>query len=464
MRPNSDIHIMVVDDKRGSREALQKMIAKEGYQVSIAHDTETALEIFGREAAHLVITDLRMPGRDGISLLKEVKRMSSETEVILISGHGTVETAVEAMREGAYDFITKPLERVVVLKAISKAREKQDLTRENADLRAQLRSLSDASGFIGNSAAVREVKELIRQVAPTSANVLILGESGTGKEIVANAIHRSSERAGRPLIKVNCAALPETLLESELFGYERGAFTGAVSRKEGRFFLADEGMLFLDEIGDMPMALQAKILRVLQEGEFERLGGNETLKVDVRIVAASNQDLTEAIAERCFREDLYYRLNVIGIHLVPLRERRGDIPLLVEHFLERFSAKNNQPVNVFSRAAVEAMSNYDWPGNIRELENSVERAVVLGRGEMLTLADLPASVAGESREDDELPVEAGSTVISIPVGTPLAEVERRVILETLRSTGGDKSAAARRLGIATRTIYRKLDQAEQLKS
>jgi two-component system response regulator HydG len=293
---------------------------------------------------------------------------------------------------------------------------------------------------------------------------LILGESGTGKEIVANAIHRSSERAGRPLIKVNCAALPETLLESELFGYERGAFTGAVSRKEGRFFLADEGMLFLDEIGDMPMALQAKILRVLQEGEFERLGGNETLKVDVRIVAASNQDLTEAIAERCFREDLYYRLNVIGIHLVPLRERRGDIPLLVEHFLERFSAKNNQPVNVFSRAAVEAMSNYDWPGNIRELENSVERAVVLGRGEVLTLADLPAGVAGESREDDELPVEAGSTVISIPVGTPLAEVERRVILETLRSTGGDKSAAARRLGIATRTIYRKLDQAEQLKS
>ena len=464
MRPNSDIHIMVVDDKRGSREALQKMIAKEGYQVSIAHDTETALEIFGCEAAHLVITDLRMPGRDGISLLKEVKRMSSETEVILISGHGTVETAVEAMREGAYDFITKPLERVVVLKAISKAREKQDLTRENADLRAQLRSLSDASGFIGNSAAVREVKELIRQVAPTSANVLILGESGTGKEIVANAIHRSSERAGRPFIKVNCAALPETLLESELFGYERGAFTGAVSRKEGRFFLADEGMLFLDEIGDMPMALQAKILRVLQEGEFERLGGNETLKVDVRIVAASNQDLTEAIAERCFREDLYYRLNVIGIHLVPLRERRGDIPLLVEHFLERFSAKNNQPVNVFSRAAVEAMSNYDWPGNIRELENSVERAVVLGRGEVLTLADLPAGVAGESREDDELHVEAGSTVISIPVGTPLAEVERRVILETLRSTGGDKSAAARRLGIATRTIYRKLDQAEQLKS
>jgi two-component system response regulator HydG len=464
MRPNSDIHIMVVDDKRGSREALQKMIAKEDYRVSMAHDTETALEIFGREAAHLVITDLRMPGRDGISLLKEVKRMSPETEVILISGHGTVETAVEAMREGAYDFITKPLERVVVLKAISKAREKQDLTRENADLRAQLQSLSDASGLIGNSAAVREVKELIRQVAPTSANVLILGESGTGKEIVANAIHRSSERAGRPFIKVNCAALPETLLESELFGYERGAFTGAVSRKEGRFFLADGGMLFLDEIGDMPMALQAKILRVLQEGEFERLGGNETLKVDVRIVAASNQDLTEAIAERRFREDLYYRLNVIGIHLVPLRERRGDIPLLVEHFLERFSAKNNQPANVFSRAAVEAMSNYDWPGNIRELENSVERAVVLGRGEMLTLADLPASVAGESREDDELPVEAGSTVISIPVGTPLAEVEHRVILETLRSTGGDKSAAARRLGIATRTIYRKLDQAEQLKS
>lgn len=464
MRANSEIQVMVVDDKRGSREALEKMIAKEDYRVSIAHDAETALEIFDTEPAHLVITDLKMPGMDGISLLKELKRKSPETEVILISGHGTVETAVEAMREGAYDFITKPLERVVVLKAISKAREKQDLIRENADLRAKLQNLTDSHGIIGNSAAIHEVKELIRQVAPTSANVLILGESGTGKELIANAIHKSSEQVGGPFIKVNCAALPETLLESELFGYERGAFTGAVARKEGRFFLADKGMLFLDEIGDMPMPLQAKILRVLQEGEFERLGGNETIKVDVRIVAATNQDLALAIAERRFREDLYYRLNVINIILPPLRDRRSDIPLLVEHFIQRFSAKNNQQVSGFSRDAVEAMSNYDWPGNIRELENTVERAIVLGRNEVLTLDDLSPAITKGSVSDKREAVEAGVPIISIPVGTPLAEVEHRVILETLRSTGGDKSAAARRLGIATRTIYRKLDQAEQLKN
>ncbi|MBT3823298.1 MAG: sigma-54-dependent Fis family transcriptional regulator [Nitrospinaceae bacterium] len=464
MRANSEIQVMVVDDKRGSREALEKMIAKEDYRVSFAHDAETALEIFETEPAHLVITDLKMPGMDGISLLKELKRKSPETEVILISGHGTVETAVEAMREGAYDFITKPLERVVVLKAISKAREKQDLIRENADLRAKLQNLTDSHGIIGNSAAIHEVKELIRQVAPTSANVLILGESGTGKELVANAIHKSSEQVEGPFIKVNCAALPENLLESELFGYERGAFTGAVSRKEGRFFLADKGMLFLDEIGDMPMPLQAKILRVLQEGEFERLGGNETIKVDVRIVAATNQDLALAIAERRFREDLYYRLNVISINLPLLRDRRSDIPLLVEHFIQRFSAKNNQQVSGFSRDAVEAMTNYDWPGNIRELENTVERAIVLGRSEVLTLDDLPPAITKGGVSDETEAVEAGVPIISIPVGTPLAEVEHRVILETLRSTGGDKSAAARRLGIATRTIYRKLDQAEQLKN
>ncbi len=463
MRSNEEIHILVVDDKKGSREALQKMIAKEGYRVSLAHDGETGLELFRQDPASLVITDLRMPGMDGISLLKEVKRMSDGIEVILISGYGTVESAVEAMREGACDFITKPLERALVLKAITKALEKQELQRENADLRAKLRNLRDPSGLIGNSPSVAEVKELIRQVAPTSANVLILGESGTGKELVANAIHNLSDREGKPFIKVNCAALPETLLESELFGYERGAFTGAVTRKEGRFYLADQGMLFLDEVGDMPMSLQAKILRVLQEGEFERLGGNETIKVDVRIIAATNQDLQDAIADRRFREDLYYRLNVINIQLPPLRERRGDIPILVEHFIARFSEKNKQRAYAFSREAVELMSNYDWPGNIRELENTVERAIVLGRDELLTMDDLPPNIVRGAESLDESPVEAGAPVISIPVGTPLSEIEHRVILETLRRTGGDKSAAARQLGIATRTIYRKLDQAESLK-
>ena len=380
MSDHAGARVLVVDDKRGSREALQKMIAKEGFDVAMAHDAETAAEMFGAEPANLVITDLRMPGMDGIGLLKEVKRLSPDTEVILISGAGSIESAVEAMREGAYDFLTKPLERALVLKAIDKALEKQALLRENADLRAQLQSLRDTSGMMGDHPSIRRVKDMVRQVAPTSATVLILGESGTGKELVANALHEGSERAGKAMVKVNCAALPETLLESELFGYERGAFTGAVGRKEGRFKIAHEGTLFLDEIGDMPMVLQPKILRVLQEGEFERVGGTETLKVDARIVASTNADLQTAVAERRFREDLYYRLNVITIYMPALRDRRSDIPLLAEHFLQRFAAKNNRPVLAFSREALDAVSNYHWPGNVRELENMVERAVVLSRG------------------------------------------------------------------------------------
>ena len=448
--------VLVVDDKRGSREALRKMIAKEGFDVAMAHDAETAVGAFGEAPANLVITDLRMPGMDGIELLRRVKRASPDTEVILISGVGSIESAVEAMREGAYDFLTKPLERVVVLKAIDKALEKQALLRENADLRARLRSLVDGSGMIGNHPSILRVKEMVRQVAPASATVLILGESGTGKELVARALHEGSERAGRAMVKVNCAALPETLLESELFGYERGAFTGAASRKEGRFRLAHGGTLFLDEIGDMPLVLQPKILRVLQEGEFERVGGTETLKADARIVASTNADLQTAVAERTFREDLYYRLNVIAIHLPALRDRRSDVPLLAEHFLQRYAAKNNRPVLAFSREALDAMSNHDWPGNVRELENTVERAVVLSRGDVLSVEDLPARVARGADAGEERPA-ADAPLISVAVGAPLADIERRVILETLRHTGGDKSAAARLLGIATRTIYRKLD-------
>ena len=457
MSGREEARVLVVDDKRGSREALRKMIAKEGFDVAMAHDAETAVGAFGEAPANLVITDLRMPGMDGIELLRRVKRASPDTEVILISGVGSIESAVEAMREGAYDFLTKPLERVAVLKAIDKALEKQALLRENADLRARLRSLVDGSGMIGNHPSILRVKEMVRQVAPASATVLILGESGTGKELVARALHEGSERAGRAMVKVNCAALPETLLESELFGYERGAFTGAASRKEGRFRLAHGGTLFLDEIGDMPLVLQPKILRVLQEGEFERVGGTETLKADARIVASTNADLQTAVAERTFREDLYYRLNVIALHLPALRDRRSDVPLLAEHFLQRYAAKNNRPVLAFSREALDAMSNHDWPGNVRELENTVERAVVLSRGDVLTVEDLPARVARGESAGEERPAASDAPLLNVAVGAPLADIERRVILETLRHTGGDKSAAARLLGIATRTIYRKLD-------
>ncbi len=457
MSSRDGARVMVVDDKRGSREALQKMIAKEGFEVAMAHDGQTASEMFDADPVNLVITDLRMPGMGGIGLLKKVKRLSPDTEVILISGAGSIESAVEAMREGAYDFLTKPLERVVVLKAIEKALEKQTLMRENADLRAQLQSLRDTSGILGDHPSIRRVKDMIRQVAPTSATVLVLGESGTGKELVANALHQGSERAGKPLVKVNCAAMPDTLIENELFGHERGAYTGAVGRKEGRFRLAHEGTLFLDEIGDMPLSLQPKILRVIQEGEFERVGGTETLKVDVRIVASTNADLQTAVAERRFREDLYYRLNVVTMEMPSLRERRSDIPLLAEHFLQRLAAKNNRPVLAFSREVLNAMSNYHWPGNVRELENMVERAVVLSRGEMISLGDMPAPLARSEPVNGERSMASGSPLINVEVGTPLAEVELQVILETLRHTGGDKNAAARLLGIATRTIYRKLD-------
>jgi two-component system response regulator HydG len=443
--------VLVADDEVGMRESLVRALRREGFQVVAAEDGTAALEALRRGRVDLLIADLRMPGLDGLDLLRAVKLIAPETEVIVLTGHGTVEEAVDAMKEGAYDFLTKPFDRAPLIRVVRQALERRALILENRSLQRRLDALAEAGDVIGESPAIRAVLALVRQVAPTSATVLIQGESGTGKELVTRALHDLSHRRGRPFVRVNCAALPETLLESELFGYEKGAFTGAVGRKDGRFQLADGGTLLLDEVGDLSLLTQAKLLRVLQEGEFEPLGATRTVKVDVRVVAATNQDLAQLVKEKRFREDLYYRLQVITVTVPPLRDRREDIPLLAQHFLRRFAAKNHRALEGFTEAALGRLIDYTWPGNVRELEHATERAVILGRGPLIDLGDLPEAVSQ---------AEPSARVIPIPLGTPLEEVEQRLIEETLRLTKGNKEVAAKLLGIASRTIYRKLKERE----
>jgi two-component system response regulator HydG len=441
------LRVLVVDDDAAIREALSRTLAKFGYEVVLAEDGQAGLDRLREGEIHILLADLQMPRLSGQELLKAAKTIAPDVEVIVITGHGTVEDAVEAMKEGAYDFITKPFKRVQLERTIRRAAEKQALALQNRRLQARLDELQGAGSIVGTSPVMLKTLELVRQVAPSTATVLIQGESGTGKELIADAIHHGSPRREQAFIKVNCAALPEPLLESELFGHERGAFTGAVARKEGRFELADGGTLFMDEIGDISVAMQAKLLRVLQSGEFERVGGTRTLKVDVRVVAATNTDLAALVREKRFREDLYYRLNVITIQLPPLRDRQEDIPLLAHHFLRRYTVKNAKPLGGFTEEAMDLLQTYAWPGNVRELENAIERAVVLTRSDLITPVDLPETLV---RSDQA----ARHLVISI--GTPLEEVEDRLIDETLRYTKGDKTLAAKLLGIATRTIYRRM--------
>jgi len=407
----------------------------------------------------MVLTDLKMPKMDGVELLKVAKTIRPEVEVILITGYGTVDTAVTAMKDGAYDYIQKPFKPREILKLVRKAMEKQSLVLENRMLQERIKDFQKFEKIVGRSPAMKKVLEIVAQVAPSSATVLIQGESGTGKEVIAQAIHDLSPRANHPFIKVSCAALPETLLEAELFGYERGAFTGAIARKEGRFELANGGTLFLDEIGEVSPTVQVKLLRVLQVGEFERLGGTKTIRADVRLVAATNMNLLEAVEKKVFREDLYSRLNVITLILPPLREREGDIPLLAHHFLEIFKKKNIKDVKGFTQEALEVMLRYPWPRNVRQLENAIERAVVLTKGEMIVPGDLPPeilkAIAGPAGENAALMDEK---TISISLGTPLEIIEKRIIEETLRHSRGDKNVASKILGISARTIYRKMEE------
>jgi two-component system response regulator HydG len=441
--------ILVVDDDLANLASLQRVFEREGLHVLAAEDGKSALEVLRKNRVNVVLTDLMMPGISGTDLLKTARTLAPESEVVLMTAFGTVETAVEAMKDGAYDFITKPFKRVQVVRCVRRALEKQSLLLENRDLKARLETMMQQKDIIGSSMAIKRTIDMVQQVAPSAATVLLQGESGTGKELFARALHRLSPRAERPFIAINCAAIPENIIESELFGYEKGAFTGATARKEGRFKLADGGTLLLDEIGELSPSVQVKLLRALQEGEFERLGGTQTVRVDVRIVAATNKNLAEEVRRGRFREDLFYRLNVITIDLPPLRDRRDDVPLIATHFLRQFCEKNRKEIRGFQRDALDALVSWDWPGNVRELENTIERAVVLCKGDTIRREDLPFAMA--DAEDTHNPQ------ITVTLGTPLEEVEKQLIRETLRMTHGDKRLAAQLLGIATRTIYRKID-------
>ncbi|PWU24556.1 MAG: DNA-binding response regulator [Candidatus Rokuibacteriota bacterium] len=459
--------LLVADDDPAVRESLERALTREGYAVVAAPDGQAALERLQAGGIDLVLSDLRMPGLSGLELLPRAKAVAPEVDFIMLTAFGTVEEAVKAMKDGATDFLTKPFQRAQLVKVVRQALERRALIAQNRALQQRLDALLSHGSFIGVSPAFRRMMKLVNQVADSSATVLIQGESGSGKEGVARSIHERSSRREGPFVAVNCAALPETLLESELFGYEKGAFTGAAGRKEGRFELADGGTLFLDEVADLSPVTQPKILRVLQEGEFERVGATRTIRVDVRIVAATNQDLAALVRDKRFREDLYYRLNVITIVAPPLRERKEDIPVLAQHFLRVYAAKNNRRLEGLTDEALGCLEAYPWPGNVRELENVIERAVVLARGSTIDVADLPENVADRSvmlirhnAGDSSDGAAATEDVFKIRVGTPLAEVEQRLLEETLRLTKGNKTLTARILGIDPKTVFRKLKAGE----
>ncbi|MBN1636504.1 MAG: sigma-54-dependent Fis family transcriptional regulator [Deltaproteobacteria bacterium] len=445
--------ILVVDDEIGIRQSLQRILEKEGYHVLTASNGEEAFKVIRQNHIDLVVSDIRMAGMDGLELLKVSKSVSPCIEFIMITGFASVDTALDSMKEGAYDYLTKPFKKADILKAVDKAIEKQTLEMNNIYLKERLEELESGPLIESASPKMRKVVDLVKQVAPSEATVLILGESGTGKEVIADRIHNLSPRKDREMIKVNCAAIPETLIESELFGYEKGAFTGAASRREGRFEAADKSTIFLDEIGEIPPAVQIKLLRVLQEGTFERLGSNKSLRVDTRIIAATNKNLAEQVKQGRFREDLYWRLNVINIGLPLLKERKEDIPALLQHFLNRFTKKNSKTIKGITSHSLEILMNYDWPGNVRELENVVERCVVLDRDGTIAEDDLPPEIVQTSSSAVEL--------FTVELGTPLDEIEKKLMEKTLQHTKGDKTLASKLLGVSTRTLYRKIDKKEE---
>jgi DNA-binding NtrC family response regulator len=443
-------HILVVDDERNTLDALSTILRREGHTVLTAASGQEALTQLQEETVDLLLSDLKMPKMDGLALLRHVKSHHADVVVLMMSGYQDVTAAVEAMKAGVFDYLVKPFGKEDVVRAVQKALAHRALLVENLALKRQVRDQMARAQVIGSSPAWRKICEMVEQIAPSRATVLITGESGTGKELIAGLIHRLSPRAERPFITLNAAALPATLLEAELFGYEKGAFTGAQQRKPGRFELADGGTLFLDEIGDMPAEVQAKLLRVLQDGAFERLGGTRTLQVDVRVVAATNKDLMQEVETGRFRVDLYYRLNVITLYLPPLRERREDIPLLVAHFLRKYAEQNNKAVTGIQQQALQYLQLYDWQGNVRELENVIERAVVLAKEPTIGIAEMPAHL----QEKDLVPTP--SEYLVLPHNATLEEIERAAIAETLRRSGGNRQATARSLNIGLATLYRKL--------
>jgi DNA-binding NtrC family response regulator len=438
--------LLIIDDEKNIREGLAANFEMEGYNVKIAADGKEGLSLIEKGDIDLVITDLRMPGISGEDVLKKVTTETPGIPVIILTGHGSIDSAVDAMRHGAYDFLTKPLNLDQLGMIVKRALQTRELSLQHQQMQAELEGNAVFGRMIGKSAAIQKVEEVIKKVADSKASVLITGESGVGKELVADAIHNLSSRKNNSFIKVHCAALSETLLESELFGHEKGAFTGADKMQKGRFELAHGGTIFLDEIGEINQNVQIKILRVLQEHKFERVGGEETIDVDVRVIAATNKNLEEEVKAGRFRQDLYYRLNVIHIQVPSLRERKEDIPLLMATFLQEFNNENNKKIVGLDSRAKSAMYKYDWPGNIRELRNCMESAVVLCSGNEITLSDLPSNVSQSS---------AGES-ISIPVGISLDEAEKVIIQQNLAANRNNKSKTADILGIGRKTLQRKL--------
>jgi DNA-binding NtrC family response regulator len=440
--------ILVIDDEKNIREGLGAALELDGYSVLLAADGTEGLDIALHGDIDLVITDLRMPGVSGEEVLRRVTSETPGIPVIVLTGHGTVESAVDAMRSGAYDFLTKPLNLDRLSLLVKRALQNRELVLQQRELLREIEGRKSFEHIIGKSPSMLKVFEVVKRVAPTKASVLITGESGVGKELIANALHNLSPRKDKPFIKVHCAALADNLLESELFGHEKGSFTGAIARKRGRFELAQSGTIFLDEIGEIDQPVQIKLLRVLQEKKFERVGGEETLEVDVRVITATNRDLEKEIAGGRFREDLFYRLNVVCINVPPLRERKDDLPLMITSFIREFADENGKAIEGVDPKARSALYAYDWPGNVRQLRNCIESAVVMTSGKVITLDDLPPSI----RSGDDIPS------IHIPVGVTMAEAEKQVILQTLSANNGNKTKTAEVLDIGRKTLHRKLDE------
>ena len=443
--------ILVVDDDSAHRKMLAAVLSKEGYEVHEADDGTAAVQAIENRFFDLVLLDIRMKRMDGIEALKNLLTISPGVIIIMMTAYASVDTAVNALKMGAYDYLTKPIDIDELTLLVKKALHHRQLERENIYLKEQLDQRFDFSGIIGESRAMKALFETITLVAPADATVLLLGESGTGKELIAKAIHQNSPRKDRPLIKINCAALPETLLESELFGHEKGAFTGAAARKEGRFQLAHRGTILLDEIAEMTPKTQAKILRVLQEQEFEPVGSAKTVKVDTRVIAATNQNLEDKIREGTFREDLYYRLNVVQLQIPPLNARREDIPLLADFFIRKYAEKNHKLIKGIDPVALDFLMRFEWPGNVRELENVIERAVILTRSESLAPADFPATI--NLKNDVE-----GTPAQTLEPGQTLKDVERQMIAKTLAANDGNRTRTAEILGISRRTLQLKLKE------
>jgi len=444
--------ILVVDDEKNIREGLAASLEMDGYNTVCAAGGEEGWKLFGKGDIDLVITDLRMPGMDGEELMRRILAEAPGFPVVMLTGHGTVESAVNAMREGAWDFLTKPvnLDRLSLL--VKRALENRELVLRNRAMEADLERGRLFENMIGKSAVMRKVLDTVSRVAPSKASVLITGESGVGKELVADAIHELSPRKDKPLVKVHCAALAAGVLESELFGHEKGAFTGAVSRRRGRFELANGGTLFLDEIGEIDQNIQVKLLRVLQEHEFERVGGEETVETDVRIIAATNKNLKEEIEKGNFREDLYFRLNVVNIQVPPLRDRKDDIPILVAGFLREVVAENGKKIEGIHEKAYSRLYAYDWPGNIRELRNCIESAVVMCRTNLITENDLPPVLRSSGDEN----------WVRVPLDVSLEEAEKLIIRAAVNFHKGNKSKAAETLGIGRKTLHRRLDEGDDV--